>query len=351
MTSSAKLRVLVAEDSPTARALLVQILRSDPGLEVVGEAVNGIEAVEMTRRLRPDVVTMDVRMPLMDGLQATKEIMAETPTPIVIITASFERRDVETSMQALRAGALAVLSKPTGPGSPGFPEECRRLITTVKAMAGVKVVRRWRERPPVGPRPARGGATPRVVAVAASTGGPAALQQLLSALPVDFPVPMLVVQHIAPGFVIGLASWLDAVSPLEVKVAEEEEPLRAHHVYFAPEGRDLGVSDRGTVSLSVPRAGSLHCPSATPLFESVARVYGASALALILTGMGKDGLEGLASIKRAGGRVVAQDEETSIIFGMPAAAIDAGLADLVLPLPTIASMLAELTYGSDRRNP
>jgi two-component system chemotaxis response regulator CheB len=351
MTSSAKLRVLVAEDSPPARALLVEILRSDPGLEVVGEAVNGIEAVEMTRRMRPDVVTMDIRMPLMDGLQATKAIMAETPTPIIIISASAEQRDVEISMQALRAGALSVLPTPIGPGSPGFPEECRRLTTTVKTMAGVKVVRRWQERPPAGQRPAGWVAKPRVVAVAASTGGPAALQQLLSALPVDFPVPMLVVQHIAPGFVNGLAAWLDAVSPLEVKVAEEGEPLRAHYVYFAPDGRDLGVSDRGTVSLSIPRAGSLHCPSATPLFESVARVYGASALALILTGMGKDGLEGLASIKRARGRVVAQDEETSIVFGMPAAAIDAGLADLVLPLSSIASMLVELTNGPDRRSP
>jgi two-component system chemotaxis response regulator CheB len=350
MTSSSKFRALVAEDSPTARALVVEILRSDPDLEVVGEAVNGIEAVEMTRRLRPDVVTMDVRMPLMDGLQATKEIMAEMPTPIVIVTANFERRDVAISMQALRAGALAVLSKPRGAGSPGFPEECLRLTSTVKAMAGVKVVRRWREGPPLRPRPPEGVAKPRVVAVAASTGGPAALQQLLSALPVDFPVPMLVVQHIAPGFVSGLASWLDAVSPLEVKVAEEGEPLRPHHVYFAPDGRDLGVSDRETVSLSMPRVGNA-CPSATSLFESVARVYGASALAVILTGMGKDGLGGLASIKRAGGRVVAQDEETSVVFGMPAAAIDAGLADLILPLSSIASMLAKLTNGPDRRSP
>ena len=216
MRSSARFRVLVAGDPPNARALLVEILRSDPGLEVVGEAVNGLEAVEMTRRLRPDVVTMDVRMPLMDGLQATKEIMAETPTPIVIITASLERRDVELSMQALRVGALAVLSKPAGPGSPGLPEERRRLTTTVKLMAGVKVVRRWRDRPPSGQRPAGAVAKPRVVAVATSTGGPAALQRLLSALPVDFSVPILVVQHIAPGFVSGLASWLDAVSPLEV---------------------------------------------------------------------------------------------------------------------------------------
>lgn len=348
MTSPTKIRVLVAEDSPTARALLVEILRSDPDLEVIGEAVNGIEAVEMTMRLRPDVITMDVRMPLMDGLQATKEIMAETPTPIVIITASFERRDVEISMQALGSGALSVLPKPAGPGSPGFPEECRRLTTTVKAMAGVKVVRRWRERPPAGQRPAGSIARPRVVAVAASTGGPAALQQLLTALPVDFPVPMLVTQHIAPGFVSGLASWLDAVSRLKVSVAEEGEPLRANHVYLAPDGRDLGVSDRETVSLAAPT--TRNGPSATSLFESVARVYGNSALAVILTGMGKDGLAGLTSIKRAGGRVIAQDEETSVVFGMPAAAIDAGLADLVLPISFIAPMLVDLIGGPDRRS-
>lgn len=355
MTSPPPLRVLVAEDSPTARALLVEILGSDPELKVVGEAANGIDAVEMTKRMRPDVVTMDVRMPLMDGLQATKLIMIEAPTPIVVITASFERRDVELSMNALRAGALAVLSKPSGPGTPGFPEECRQLVRTVKAMAGVKVVRHWRERPTV-ERPAlraRDQAWPPVTAVAAaaSTGGPAALLQILSMLPAGFPVPMLVVQHIAADFVSGLASWLDAASPLKVKVAAEGELLRPGTVYLAPDGRDLGVSNQSTVSLSMPRPGSAFCPGATPLFESVARACGASALAVILTGMGQDGLEGLGAIKRAGGRVLAQDEESSVVFGMPAAAIGADLADLVLPLPSIASMLVELTTGADRRTP
>ena len=357
MTNSASFRVLVVEDSPTARALLVEILRSDPEIEVVGEAANGLEAVEMAKRLRPDVITMDARMPLMDGLQATKEIMTEAPTPIVIITASFERRDVEISMHALRAGALAVLPKPTGPGSPGFAEACRQLVMTVKAMAGVKVVRHWRERPH-GERPpsspgvqAPRGVSVAAVAVAASTGGPAALHQLLSTLPAGFPIPVLVVQHIAPDFVNGLASWLDAASPLTVKVAEEGEPLRPRTVYLAPDRLDLRVSDRGTVSLSRPTPGSRLCPSATSLFESVAQAYGASALAVILTGMGQDGLEGLASIKQAGGRVVAQDEETSVVFGMPAAAINAGLADLVLPLPAIASMLTELTHDPHRRSP
>lgn len=354
MTSLA-IRVLVAEDSPTARALLVEILGSDPELKVVGEAANGIDAVEMTKRLRPDVVTMDVRMPLMDGFQATKRIMIAAPTPIVIITASFARRDVELSMSALRAGALAVLPKPTGPGAPGFAEECRQLVRTVKAMAGVKVVRRWADRPALERPPGRVRDQVRppvtVVAAASSTGGPAALLQILSTLPADFPVPVLVVQHIAADFVNGLASWLDASSPLRVKVAEEGELVRPGTVYLAPDRRDLGLSSQGTVSLSMPLPGSHVCPGATPLFESVARVRGASVLAVILTGMGQDGLEGLAAIKRAGGRVLAQDEETSVVFGMPAAAIGAGLADLVLPLPAIAPMLVELTARVDRRTP
>jgi two-component system, chemotaxis family, protein-glutamate methylesterase/glutaminase len=350
MTNSEKLRALVAEDSPTARALLVEILASDPGLEVVGEARNGLEAVAMTKRLRPHVVTMDLRMPLMDGLEATKEIMIEAPTPIVIVTASLEPRDVERSMHALQSGALAVLAKPSGPGSPGFPEACRQLVTTVKAMAEVKVVRHWREHRPASPAAVRSLAMPRVVAMAASTGGPAALQQLLSALPAGFPVPILVVQHIAPGFVQGLASWLGASSPLKVKVAEQGEPLRPGTVYLAADGRDMGVSERGSVSLSAPRPGN-GCPGATALFESVARSYGPSAVAVILTGMGRDGLEGLASIKRGGGRVVAQDEATSVVFGMPGAAVEAGLADLVLPLSSIASTLVELTIGSHGSRP
>lgn len=352
MTESRRFRTLVAEDSPTARALLVEVLGSDSGLEVVGEAANGLEAVELTVRLKPDVVTMDVRMPVMDGLAATEEIMTVAPTPIVIVSGSFDRRDVELSMNALRAGALAVLPKPSGPAAPGFSEECRQLVATVKSMAAVKVVRRWRGRSPVEPTPRSipRSAPPAVVAMAASTGGPAALQRILSSLPADFPVPVLVVQHIAAGFVGGLTDWLDAASFLRVKVADDGEPLLAGTAYLAPDGRDLGVSDRGRASLTGPRTGN-SWSSATSLFDSVANAYGSSTLAVILTGMGRDGLAGLLAVKRAGGRVIAQDEETSVVFGMPGAAVEAGVADLVLPLGSIGPTMVELTRESSRRRP
>jgi two-component system, chemotaxis family, protein-glutamate methylesterase/glutaminase len=339
------IRVLVAEDSVTTRELLVEMLRSDPEIEVVGEAKDGLEAIEMTRRLRPNVVTMDIRMPRLDGLEATKQIMISLPTPIVIVSGSLEVRDVEVSMHALRAGALTLLAKPAGPSSPEFEKEKREFVETVKAMSQVKVVRRWRDRQPAEPRagrPALGGPRVRVVAIAASTGGPAALQQTFSALEGDFPVPILVVQHIARGFVEGLASWLSAVCPLRVKVAEEGEPLSPRTAYLAPDERHLGVSTQASVSLSRTPSGAGFCPSATFLFESVARVFGASALAVVLTGMGQDGLDGLLAVRSAGGRIIAQDEATSVVFGMPGVAVEAGLADWVLPLPEIAPRLIDM---------
>jgi two-component system, chemotaxis family, protein-glutamate methylesterase/glutaminase len=334
-------RVLIVDDSPTARALLAEIFRSDPGVEVVGEARDGAEGVEMARRLRPDVVTMDVRMPGLDGFAATKEIMITAPTPIVIVTASLEGREVEMAFHALRAGALTILRKPPGPGSPAFDESARHLLATVKAMAGVKVVRHHRPAPaPAPPPPPRGVA--RVVAVATSTGGPAALNSLLSDLPADFPAPLLVVQHITPGFLPGLARWLDESSDLAVKIAEHGEPLKPHTAYLAPDDRHLGVSAAGAVELSAaPPVGGFR-PSGTFLFESVARAFGTGAVAVILTGMGQDGVAGLRAVRAAGGRVLAQDEKTSVIFGMPGAAVAAGLADVVLPLDALAPRLVEL---------
>jgi two-component system, chemotaxis family, protein-glutamate methylesterase/glutaminase len=347
-------RVLVAEDSLTTRELLVQILDADPELEVVGEAKDGVEAVEMTKRLRPDVVTMDIRMPRMDGFEATRQIMVEAPTPIVIVSAIYEDRDVEGSMHALSAGALAVMSKPAGPGSADFEEHARRLATTVKSMAQVKVVRRWAPRTRVETSVAveRKAARPaRVVAIGASTGGPAALARLLQDLPNDFGAPMLVVQHMSRGFMDGLASWLNTAGALPVKIAEQGEPLRPRTVYLAPDGGHLGIN-AGGASLLISQAapvGSFR-PSATFLFESVAKVFGASSLGLILTGMGHDGVEGLRAIRRAGGQIVAQDEATSVVYGMNGAAVAAGLADFTLPLDAIADRLVELVEGEKARD-
>jgi two-component system, chemotaxis family, protein-glutamate methylesterase/glutaminase len=347
MTNSSHIRVLIAEDSPTARALLVGMLSAANGLEVIGEATNGIDAVEMTKRLRPDVVTMDVQMPGLDGFEATKRIMNEMPTPIVIVS-SLDVHSVQFSMEALNAGALAVLPKPVGPFSADYEQVSRLVAATVRSMSQVKLVRRWPTAPPYKPitspgaRAALHGVRPRVVAIAASTGGPAALRKLFTELGADFPLPILAVQHMALGFADGFAQWLNEASELQVGVGRAGEPLSAGHVYLAPDDRHLGVSERLTITLSDgPPVGSFR-PSGTFLFDSAARVFGSAALGLILTGMGRDGVDGLRTLKAAGGQVIAQDEQTSDIFGMPAAAIAAGLADLVLPLDTIPSHLNRL---------
>lgn len=338
----------MAEDSTTARELMVEMLSSDPECQVVGQASNGIEAVERTRELRPDVVTMDIHMPRLNGFDATKQIMIESPTPIVIVTASLDPSDVQTSMNALRAGALTVVAKPRGPGSSDFEESSKEFVSTVKLMSQVKVVRHWRQRtkvelPP--PRPASGKGNARIIAIAASTGGPGALVRLLSEFPGDLPVPIAVVQHIANGFGEGFVTWLNSCLSLKAKLAENGEPLLPGTVYVAPDDRHLGVSARSTTLLtSAPPVGGFR-PSGTFLFESVAKAFGTTAIAVVLTGMGQDGVEGLKFVREAGGTIIAQDEESSVVFGMPKAAIATGFVDYVLPLPAIAPRLLSLVRG------
>lgn len=339
------IRVLVAEDSPTARALLVHLLESDPEICVVGQAKDGVEAVAMTHALKPDLITMDIHMPRMNGLEATKEIMSTAPTPIIIVSGSTQAREIQSSMQMLRLGALDVLIKPPGPDTPGHQDAARQLVSIVKVMSQVKVVRHWRElEPPAEALPALAMcvARVRIVAIAASTGGPQALQRLLTDLPVGFAVPILVVQHITPGFTVGLSDWLNTVCAFHVKIAKAGEVPVPRSVYIAPDDRHLGVSPRGELTLSnAPPIGGFR-PSGTYLFESVAKVYGASVAAVILTGMGEDGVGGLREVRRAGGRIIAQDEKSSVVFGMPAAAIAAGLPEVVLPLDVIAERLASM---------
>lgn len=341
------IRVLVAEDSPTARQLLVAMLTSDPGITVIGEARNGLEAVEMADRLRPDLITMDVNMPELDGLEATMRIVGKTPTPIIIVSSQANESEVELSLEATRAGALMVLPKPASPTSPRFREQQTHLVAMVKAMSDVKVVRRWGASTPTRPHralgihPARQAERPRVIAIGASTGGPAAIRDLLDALPAGLSVPILVVQHISKGFVGGLANWLGANTTLEVRVATASEVVRPGCVYLAPDDHHLGIGEDGRINLSTaPAIGSFR-PSATHLFASTAAAYGSRMIALILTGMGDDGVTGLRAVHAAGGMVVAQDEATSIVYGMPREAARAGVVNTVLPLPEIAAFLTE----------
>jgi two-component system chemotaxis response regulator CheB len=331
-------RVVVADDSSTARRLLVELCERDPDIVVVGEASNGEQAVELTLRLGPSLVLMDVHMPVLNGIEATKEIMRERPTPIVMVTAVESTAGVEAGLSALRFGALTVLSKPGGPATDGYEVAAARLTSLVKALADVKVIRR-RDRGEV-PPPRRPTFTPAVLAVAASTGGPPAVSCFLQALPADLPVPIVVVQHIVEGFLPGLITWLRSEVPFHVTQAEHGQPLEPGTVYVAPDGHHLEVDRQVRAVLTDAAPVSGFRPSASVLFGSLARNLGPAGTAVVLTGMGQDGLEGARALRAAGGKVLAQDEPSSVVYGMPKAVADAGLAQVQGTVEDLAAEIA-----------
>ncbi len=349
--------VLIVDDSPTAREILFAILSADPDLEVIGFANNGDEAVAKTKELHPDVITMDINMPRMGGLEATQEIMIESPTPIVIVSASTRVREVETTMKALRSGALTVLEKPQGPKVPGFAAMSKEIVETVKAMADVMVIRHRRRilpKPPVEqatPPPPRAPISAsrvsqtngiQAIGIVASTGGPPALAALLSRLPADFPVPILLVQHIVPSFLNGFAVWLNDSLELNVKIADDHERLESGCVYVGPAGQHLGVTRNLRINLSDADPIQGFRPAGTFLFSSMAASLGKHSIGVIMTGMGQDGVEGLKELHAAGGQTVAQDEESCVVFGMPRVAIEQGVVDTVLPVTAIGRRLIQL---------
>jgi two-component system chemotaxis response regulator CheB len=308
-------------------------------------AHDGLEAVAEAERLRPDVIIMDVHMPGLNGFEATRRIMERVPTPIVIVSASSSHEEVSMTFEALKVGALTVADKPRGPDHPRHAASARRLIETVKLMAEVKVVRRWPrgQRPaPPPPPPVRGDRRIRLIAIGASTGGPQAIAEILARLPGGLAAPILVVQHITPGFIPGLVAWLGEGTRLTVKLAEPGEMARPATVYFAPDGVQMGITREGRVRLTSDGAEDGFCPSASYLFQSIGEAYGRSALGILLTGMGRDGAAGLKKLRDTGGLTIAQDRESSVIFGMPAEAIQLGAADYVLAPAQISEMIRSL---------
>lgn len=345
--------VLVVEDSSVVRRLLVHVLENQQGIQVVGQARDGNDAVRLAERLRPDVIAMDINLPTMDGLAATRRIMAVSPRPIVLVTASYDPDDVAKSFEALASGAVAICAKPLGPDSPGFAQQVAEFVALITIMADVKVVTRRTPTSRTAKREPmleglRGSGRVDVIAVAASTGGPAALRTILGGLDGPPPVPIVVVQHLSSGFHEGLASWLAQASGLAVEIAQSGQPLRAGEVLLAPPDRHMSFENRGRIRLSDDPPVRGHRPSADHLFRSAAELYGERALGVILTGMGNDGVEGLTALRRAGGRVIAQDEATSAVFGMPREAVARGLADKTLPLDVIPAALARL-WNQGRR--
>jgi two-component system, chemotaxis family, protein-glutamate methylesterase/glutaminase len=340
------IRVLVVEDSIVARELLLHVLRQEPGLEVVGVAPDGEAAVAMAERLRPDIVLMDVHMPRLDGLEATRRIMERTPSPIVMVSASMHRNETDLTFASLEAGALAVAEKPRGLDHPDFERNVAQLIQTLKSMAEVKVVRRWPRQAPAPPQPPRASARrATLVAIGASTGGPKALAEILSGLPADLPATILVVQHIAAGFITGLAQWLAQKTSLSIKLADYGERTRPGTVYLAPEGGQMGVDRAGRIMMGGAVKEDGFCPSASFLFRSVAESCGSTAIGVLLTGMGQDGAAGLLHLRRAGGVTIAQDEASCVVFGMPARAIELDACDHVLPVDGIARTIRALVAG------
>jgi two-component system chemotaxis response regulator CheB len=364
------IRVLVIDDSQTARELLVAILQTSEGIRVIGSGANGVEAVRLTKRMRPDVLLMDINMPKLDGLEATREIMSEIPTPIVLITGTLMLSDMDLSFKALQAGALTVIPKP----GLSDPEACDLVVERVRAMADVPIVRRWRRDKQRRAQPSAPQApvwsTPssaakqlprthvpsalsrselerpfRLIGIGASTGGPGALATILRPLPADFPVPILIVQHVTPGFAIGLAEWIDSETEIRVQLAAHGRKPEPGSALIAPDAYHMQVNFRGLIELNKEPAYKGLRPSVNYLFDSMARTCGPRALGILMTGMGDDGADGLKALYDEGGLTIAQDEATCIVYGMPREAVIRGGVSAILSLDEIAQTLSYLIDG------
>ena len=365
MTPLAPITILLAEDSALFAAVLREVLDEAPDVRLVHHVEDGEEAVEACCRFKPDLVLMDVQMPKLDGLRATAAIMARCPTPILIITSDPFRAGVDVSFQALRAGALDLYPKTRL--RPGDLEAREELLKKIRLLSQIPVVRHVRgrrspsrealsTRPPPSRRAKlpRGAAArlrdaprPPIVGIVASTGGPRALATILGALPGDLWATLLIVQHITDGFTSHLARWLDSHSALCVSEAREREPLAPGHVLLAPAGHHLELdASLSSARLRAPHPSAprrAHCPGGDELLSSLAEHAGSRSIGVILSGMGGDGAQGLLAVHERGGLTVTQSRESSVVWGMPRAALELGAADRALSPLQIASWLTALT--------
>jgi len=351
---SSAVSVLLVDDSLIALTILSRMLSTSPDIQVVGKARSGREALELIPRLQPAVVCTDLHMPDMDGLELTKEIMARFPRPILVVSAAVHPEDIHNVFSLLEAGAIDVLPKPRGGLAADEQRVSQELVSKIKIISGVVALTRRQKwglspsqlqaspsSPPVPPRP-------RIVAIGASTGGPQALRTILAQLPADFPAPVLCVQHISEGFLAGLVEWLATQCALSVKIAQSGEQPLPGTIYFPQEGTHLEIDKTGRLVCSDKAPVDGHRPSVTATFKSVAEYCGDAAIGVLLTGMGSDGAQGMQEIFEAGGITIAQNEETSVVFGMPMQAIARGAVKYVLPVHKIAFMLPELLVAGRR---
>lgn len=352
-------RVLVVEDSPAVQALLTDILHSEPGIAVVGVSASGEEALDAVKRLKPDVITMDIHLPKMSGFDATRRIMESCPTPVVIVSGSARSGEASTLARATDAGALAVVSTPAGRHSAEHADNAGELVRAVKLMSEVKVLTRWkhplvqntaqRSVPAIQREPSFSADEFRVLAIGASTGGPMVLQTILSRFPADFPIPVLVVQHVAQGFIQWFADWLAQACSVHIQVATHGERIAPGHVYLAPDGAHMTVDHAGKLLLQMQSSESGICPSISHLFHSVANSFGRNAIGVLLTGMGKDGAKELKLMKDEGAVTIVQDKQSSVVNGMPGEALSLGAANYVLSPGQIAEAVMGLVSHRESR--
>jgi two-component system chemotaxis response regulator CheB len=339
--------LLVVDDSASQRLLLGHILARDARIKVVGMVTDGQAAIDYLQSggPRPDVVLMDIHMPVLDGFEATRRIMETNPLPIVICTATADPKELAVAFRSMEAGAVACVEKPLGLEHPDFEAIAQNVVQTICLMSEVKVVRRW-----VRPRAGAGrtslaaaadprNATQRMVGIGASTGGPPVLQTILSSLPKDFAAPIVIVQHIARGFLPGMVEWLNQTTGLHVHIAAHSTLPMPGHAYIAPDDFHLGVTTSGRLLLARDEPENGLRPSVSWLFRSLAEQLGASSVGVLLTGMGKDGAAELKLMRDRGALTIAQDRESSVVHGMPGEAIELGAATYVLPADRIATAL------------
>lgn len=347
-----KIRVVIADDSSLARGLLRDFLEGEDDIEVVGEAMNGRQAVELARELKPSIITMDLEMPVMSGLEAIEEIMCSKAVPILVVSSV---ADATNALDAVGRGALEVVSKPDY-----SPEKAAEFVAKVRLLAGVSVITRMRPRqpPPMPASPALAEpartlpTTPstginstvysRVFAIASSTGGPQALAQILPALPADFPCPVVIAQHISDGFAGGMAEWLGRLCKLPVRMVADGDPLHAGVIHISPSERHFSITPTRRTALIERGPLDVYRPSCDVLLSSVAEVFGHQSIGIILTGMGSDGAKGMARIRERGGMTLGQDEASSVIYGMNRVAIEAGAVCQVLAVDKIAAEMVRL---------
>lgn len=352
-----RIRVLIADDSSLARSLLRGILEDEADIEIVGEACNGREAVDLARALKPDLITMDIEMPVMNGLDAIEEIMCSKAVPILVVSSV---ADAVNALDAVGRGALEVVGKPDY-----SPEEAASFVARVRLLAGVMVITRMRPRksadaaPPSAPSPAAfprlstvfphssgGDNYARIFAIACSTGGPQALAQILPALPEDFPCPVIVAQHISDGFAGGMAEWMARLCKLPVRLVAEGDRLQAGVIHISPSEHHCSIAPTRRIAFVNRSEQDIYHPSCDVLLASVAEVFGPQAVGIILTGMGRDGARGISRIRAAGGLTLGQDEGSSVVYGMNRVAIETGDVQQVLPPSAIADEMVRLARSA-----